>query len=70
MDSLSEKIIELKQNYSSLGEDLVLLEALVEAACRENDFPEESIESAAYRMADYVEQHTEAIDQLAKSIIE
>ena len=30
MDALSEKIIELNQNYNNLGEDLVLLEALVE----------------------------------------
>ena len=31
MDALSEKILELNQNYNDLGEDLVLLEALVEA---------------------------------------
>ena len=69
MDALSEKIIELNQNYNNLGEDLVLLEALVEAACRDNEFPEDCIESASHRMADYIEQHAEAINQLAKSII-
>lgn len=69
MDALSEKILELNQNYNDLGEDLVLLEALVEAACRENEFPEDCIESASHRMADYIEQHAEAINQLAKSII-
>ncbi len=69
MDALSEKILELNQNYNDLGEDLVLLEALVEAACRDNEFPEDCIESASHRMADYIEQHAEAINQLAKSII-
>ena len=54
MDALSEKIIELNQNYNNLGEDLVLLEALVEAACRDNEFPEDCIESASHRMADYI----------------
>ena len=69
MDALSEKIMELNQNYNDLGEDLVLLDALVEAACRDNEFPEDCIESASHRMADYIEQHAEAINQLAKSII-
>lgn len=67
MKNLSEIITELNQNYNALGEDLVLLEALIGAVRGETVFPEDCVESAVYRMGDYIEQHAGEIVQTAES---
>ena len=61
----TEQIIELNSNYNELGEDLVLLEAILQASCKENDFPGEYVASSLTRIGDYIQQHIEAIHQLA-----
>ena len=68
MNTLTEKINELNQNYNDLGEDLVLLEALLDASQRENIFPSDCIESATARMTIYIAQHTGEINHLTHSI--
>ena len=67
MGTLSEIITELNQNYNALGEDLVLLEALIGAVQGETVFPEDCVETAVYRMGDYIEQHAGEIVQTAES---
>lgn len=62
----TEQIIELNINYNCLGEDLVLLESVLQAAQTENNFPKEFVASSLTRVNDYIRQHTEAIDQLAQ----
>lgn len=66
MNLLTEQIIELNSNYNELGEDLVLLESVLQAAQTENGFPKEFVASSLTRVTDYIRQHTEAIDQLAQ----
>ncbi len=66
MITLAEQIIELNTNYNCLGEDLVLLESVLQASQKENDFPREFVASSLLRTADYIQQHTKAIDQLAQ----
>lgn len=66
MTSLTEQIIELNANYNELGEDLVLLESVLQADQRENAFPREYVASSLARVTDYIQQHTEAINQMAE----
>lgn len=54
----------INQNFNDLGTDLVLLEALLQAAQEENDFPEEFVESGLKWMEDTVLQHTGDIQNL------
>ena len=58
MSKIKDQIIELNQNYNDLGEDLVLLEAVVLTTQGENDFPEEYIASGLNRMLECIKQHT------------
>lgn len=62
----TEQIIELNINYNCLGEDLVLLESVLQTAQTENDFPKEFVASSLTRVTDYIQQHTKAIDQLSQ----
>lgn len=62
----TEQIIELNINYNCLGEDLVLLESVLQTAQTENDFPKEFVVSSLTRVTDYIRQHTKAIDQLSQ----
>ena len=66
MTTFTEQIIELNANYNYLGEDLVLLESVLQASQQENDFPREYIASSLTRVTDYIQQHTEAINQLSE----
>ena len=66
MNTLADQIIELNANYNDLGEDLVLLEAVLQADRTENDFPREYIAASLIRVNDYIHQHTEAINQLSE----
>ena len=69
MTTFTEQIIELNINFNCLGEDLVLLESVLQASQRENDFPEEYVASSLTRITDYIQQHIEAISQLAQYLI-
>ena len=65
-----DQIIELNQNYNDLGEDLLLLEAVILAAQEENGFPRAYVTSSLDRMLECIKQHTEDICILAKLIQE
>lgn len=69
MKELSEQIVELNNNYNCLGEDLVLLESVLQAAQAENDFPKEFVDSSLTRITYYIQQHTEEINQLTQFLI-
>lgn len=69
MHTQKEQLVELNITYNCLGEDLVLLESVLQAARTENDFPKEFVDSSLTRITDYIQQHTEAIDQLAQFLI-
>ena len=58
MNKIKEQIVELNQNYNDLGEDLVLLEAVVLTTQDENAFPQEYIVSSLKRMQECIRQHT------------
>ena len=58
MKQLTEQIIELRQNYNELGEDLVLLESVVTALQTGCEFPAEYVDSSLKRIIDYIRQHT------------
>lgn len=66
MNRQLELIAELNENFNSLGEDLVLLESVLQAGGGETAFPGEYIASSLRRAADYVDQHTQAIHQLTR----
>ena len=68
MNQQLERIAELNRNFKDLGEDLVLLEAVLQASLGETEFPEEYITSSLCRMVEYVDQHTEDICQLARQL--
>ena len=68
MNQQLERIAELNRNFNDLGEDLVLLEAVLQASLGETEFPEEYITSSLCRMVEYVDQHTEDICQLASQL--
>ena len=68
MNQQLERIAELNRNFNDLGEDLVLLEAVLQASLGETEFPEEYITSSLCRMVEYVDQHTEDICQLARPL--
>ena len=66
MNQITEQIAELNQTYSDLGEDLVLLVSVLQAARRGSDFPPGAVTSSLSRVADYIEQHTETIHQISQ----
>lgn len=66
MNPFTEQIAELNINYNCLGEDLVMLEAVLQADPKEAGFPEEFSASSLTRINDYIQQHTEAINQLSE----
>ena len=69
MTTVLEQIIELNANYNYLGEDLVLLESVLQAVHTENDFPHEFVASSLIRVTDYIQQHTSAINQLSQFLV-
>ena len=70
MNRQLELITELNMNFSDLGEDLVLLEAVLQTDKEETEFPEEYIASSLRRMADCVEEHTKTIHQLTRYLVD
>ena len=67
--AMEDCITELNQNYNNLGEDLLLMEAVVIAMHHENEFPSEYITSSLCRMMDYTDQHLKEIRDLAKMLL-
>ena len=65
----NEYIVELNQNYNDLGEDLLMLEAILLALDKETGFPGEYIASSLKRIQDYTRQHIQEIDLLSNSLI-
>ena len=61
-------ITELNQSYNDLGEDLLLMEAVVIAMHQENEFPVEYIASGLRRVMDYTEQHLKDIRKSATNL--
>ena len=51
--TMREYIAELNQNYNDLGEDLLMLEAVLYAPEGETGFPEEYMESGLLRIQEY-----------------
>ena len=70
MSPCKEQLIELYENYNDLGEDLVMLEAVLQASQTKNDSPQEYVSGSLIRISDYIQQHTKAIDHLARSLVE
>lgn len=64
--SIKEYMAELNQSYNDLGEDLVMLEAVLLARKGEAGFPEEYIASSLQRLADYIDQHVGELRHLAE----
>ena len=60
---------EIHQNYNDLGEDLLMLEAIVTAEAGERGFPGEYVESGMERLGEYIEQHTGELRQLVRYLI-
>ena len=69
MFNISDQITELNQSYNNLGEDLVLMEAVIIAMDHENEFPSEYIASSLRRTMDYTEQHLTDIQHIAESLL-
>ena len=64
-----EYIEELNQNYYNLGEDLLMLEAILLVSEKEAEFPGEYIASSLERIQDYTRQHIHEIDLLSNCLI-
>ena len=64
-----EYIDELNRNYNELGEDLLMLEAILSIPEGEGRFPGEYVASSLERIQDYARQHTREIDLLANCLI-
>ena len=70
MSPHKEQLTELYENYNDLGEDLIMLEAVLQASQTKNDAPQEYVSGSLIRIFDYIRQHTEAIHQLARFLVE
>ena len=68
MSTLMEQVDELNETFNELGEDIVLLEALVFASHMGYDFPEEYLTSGLKRMRDYIHQHLGDIKDLSRIV--
>lgn len=68
MSKLMEQVDELNETFNELGEDIVLLEALVFASHMGYDFPEEYLASGLKRMRDYIHQHLGDIQDLSRIV--
>lgn len=68
MSKLMEQVDELNETFNELGEDIVLLEALVFVSHMGYDFPEEYLTSGLKRMRDYIHQHLGDIKDLSRIV--
>lgn len=64
--TMREYIAELNQNYNDLGEDLLMLEAVLYAPEGETGFPEEYMESGLLRIQEYARVHIEDIGRIVR----
>ena len=64
MSKTHELFTEINQNYNDLGEDLVMLEAILLLSEGVTEFPAEYIISSKKRLQDYICQHMGEIEQL------
>ena len=69
MNTIQDQITELNQSYNNLGEDLLLMEAVLIAMEHENEFPTEYIASSLRRTMDYTEQHLKDVQHIAESLL-
>ena len=69
MNTIQDQITELNQSYNNLGEDLLLMEAVMIAMEHENEFPTEYIASSLRRTMDYTEQHLKDVQHIAESLL-
>ena len=69
MRTTYEMFIELNQTYNDLGEDLLMLEAVLMESDGETGFPVEYLLSSKRRLWDYICQHTKEIQKLTKGLI-
>jgi len=67
--NIRDYITELNQNYNDLGEDLLMLEAVLAASEEKTEFPREYISSSLKRIRDYTCQHTRDIERLTQFLI-
>ena len=68
MSKLMVQIDELNANFNELGEDIVMLEALVIASHTGYKFPEEYIELGLKRIGDYIHQHLGDIQHISQIV--
>ena len=68
MSKLMAQIDELNANFNELGEDLILMEALVIASHTGYEFPEEYIGSGLKRIRDYIHQHLGEIQHISQIV--
>ena len=67
--NVREYITEINQNYNELGEDLLMMEAVLIASEGETEFPGECVASSLERIQDYARQHIQEIDLLENCLI-
>ncbi|MBD5162093.1 MAG: hypothetical protein HDT14_08795 [Oscillibacter sp.] len=67
--NIKEYIEEINQNYNDLGENLLMLEAVLLAREEETGFPEEYIASSVKRLTDYIDQHVGELRQVAGILV-
>ena len=68
MSKLMEQVDELNETFNELGEDIVLLEALVFASHMGYDFPEEYLTSGLMRIKGYIRQHLGDVQDLSRIV--
>lgn len=68
MSKLMAQVDELNENFNELGEDIVMLEALVIASHTGYEFPEEYIGSGLKRIGDYIHQHLGEIQHISQIV--
>ena len=68
MSKLMAQIDELNETFNELGEDIVILEALVIASHTGYQFPEEFLESGLKRIKGYIRQHLGDVQDLSRIV--
>lgn len=69
MTVTNDLITELNQCYNDLGDDLLLLQAVILALRGENQFSQECVASSLERMTSAIEQHLKDIHIFAGGLV-
>lgn len=69
MKQMNDIITEINLNYNDLGEDLILLESVLQVLQDENDYPRELALSSLERMMECIRQHSGDIRQLSGYLV-